>query len=263
MGDIAKLEVPDAFREKYKSSYFDSSKIQLSSPRYVAWVDLMGSSSAMRRSHVQAAVAIGQFHSTIMTASNDTRFLNKGKIYPLVDGVYITTTSRTKLQEFMKYIFKLNCINFILTDNFANLRPIRGAIAFGQVIEGENIKNSSFVLEKNFDSHTSKVLLGAPLALAHSAERKASPMGVWIDESARQFCPANGKTIRWTNWPWWGYKTDKEKIDSDCVDIEKMTARKLNEYYEWLKNNYISALYEKDRLNDHMEKARQYFPSWI
>lgn len=257
------IKIPEAFRKRYKTSYFDPSKVQLAPPKYVAWVDIMGSSQLMRRSHVKSAIAIGHFSSTVLTAASNLKF--PGEIYPLVDGVYITTDNRTSLQCLLKYILKLNAINFLLgnSKNEDDLRLVRGSIAFGQVIEGKDLQGSANIFQ-DFPEYTKNILLGAPLALANSAERMAAPFGIWVDESARQFSPNldGAATLRWTNWSWWNYPTKIKEIDDDCEDIEKMLAEKLQRYFDWCKDNYIMMMYEKDRLADHEERARQFFPSW-
>ncbi len=258
------VEIPEAFKKKYRTTYFDPRKIELSPPRYVAWVDIMGSSQLMRKSHVQSAIAIGHLSSVVLEAADYLKF--SGNIYPLVDGAYVTTTERSDLQALLKYIFKLSAINFLIgnTKQPGDLRIIRGSIAFGQVIEGGDICNSAKILKIYDVRYTNKVLLGAPLALAYAAESLAAPFGVWIDETARQFAPniPSARTIRWTNWPWWDYITGDSIVDDDCKDIERMLAEKLEKYYSWCDRNYISILYDPIRLKDHRERARQYFESW-
>jgi hypothetical protein len=257
------IKIPEAFKRRYRTSYFDPSKVVLSPPRYVAWVDLMGSGQLMRKSHVKSAIAIGHFNSAILTAAENLGF--PGEIYPLVDGVYITTDNRSDLQRLLKYIMKLNAINFLLCNskNTDDHRIVRGAIAFGQVIEGKDLKGSSRIFD-NWPEYTKNILLGAPLALANAAERMAAPFGIWVDESARQFSPNldGAATLRWTNWNWWDYPSKNEDIDQDCGDIEKMLAEKIKKYFDWCQDNYIMMMYEPDRLSDHRERARQYFPSW-
>lgn len=257
------IKIPEAFSRRYKTSYFDPRKVILSTPRYVAWVDIMGSGQLMRKSHVKSAIAIGHFNSTVLTAASKLKFT--GEIYPLVDGIYITTENRTHLQTLLKYIMKLNAINFLISTskNVDDHRLVRGAIAFGQVIEGKDLKGSARIFD-DWPEYTKNILLGAPLALANSAERMAAPFGIWVDESARQFAPNldGAATLRWTNWEWWNYPSGNNEVDDDCKDIEKMLAEKIRKYFEWSKDNHIMMMYDKNRLEDHMERARQYFPSW-
>lgn len=254
------IRVPQSFKDKYRTTYFNPGKIILSPPKYVAWLDIMGAGELMRVSHVSAAIAIGHFHSIVLLARDTLQFT--GEIYPLVDGIYITSENRHQIQSLIKLVFKLSAVDFIIQEKFSHLRIIRGSISFGQVIDGSILKEASNILSDNFAEHTGKVLLGAPLALAYKAENSAAPFGVWVDESARQFCPPGGRTIRCTNWPWWSYPSYKDDVDADCEDIEKMLAEKLKEYFSWCKNNSISIMYDPTRMADHRDRANQYFPSW-
>jgi hypothetical protein len=257
------IKIPEAFKKKYRTTYFDPNQVILSPPKYVAWIDIMGSSQLMRKSHVKSAIAIGHFNSSVLTAAADISF--PGEIYPLVDGVYITTDNRTHLQTILKYIMKLNAINFLLCNskNTDDHRIVRGAIAFGQVIEGKDLVGSARIFDE-WPEYTKNILLGAPLALAHAAERSAAPFGIWVDESARQFSPNldGAATLRWTNWQWWNYPSKDPMIDDDCIDIEKMLSEKVKKYFDWCRDNYIMMMYDKNRLEDHAERARQFFPSW-
>lgn len=253
-------KIPDAMQSlKDQRPFFDYRKAEIKSPKYVAWIDLMGAGNVLAVSDVMASIFIGKLHSCALVSKARAEF--EGNIYPFVDGIYATSPDRSAMQRFVKCVFRLMALNFIFEANPEHRYLLRGAISFGQVIEAENIVGCADVLKENL-AYTNGVLFGTPLARAYNSERKASPFGVWIDDNARHFAPPGEKTIRTTFWDWWSYPSGIEALDEYCDQIENILSEELAQHFSWCRRNSHRTLYTVDAIKRHEQIASEYFPSW-
>jgi hypothetical protein len=253
-------KIPDAMQVlKDQRPYFDYRKAVIKDPKYVAWIDLMGSGSVLSISDVMASIFIGKLHSCVLSSKEKALF--GGNIYPFVDGVYVTSSDRSDIQRFVKCVFRLMALNFIFETAHEHRFLLRGSISFGRVIEAENIRECADVFEKSGD-YASGILFGTPLARAYASERHAAPFGIWIDDNARHFAPNGEKTIRTTFWDWWTYPSGIKELDEYCDQIEHILSEELHQYFGWCRRNYLRTLYPLDAIARHEMTASQYFPSW-
>lgn len=254
------MKLPKSMQKVRKQKpYFDYTKAQIDNPKYVAWIDIMGSASVSSISDVISAIYIGKLHACTIDAAETSDFA--GNIYPVVDGCYATSADRTELQRFLKTAFRSLALNFLFEDKNEHKFMVRGAISFGNVIESASIYGCSHAFGKR-PNYVDGILFGPPLARANHAERQAAPFGIWIDEIARHFCPPGGLTIRHTFWDWWSYPSNIEEVEEHCDEIEKYLARDLHQYLKWCKMKSCEILYPEEAIERHRKIASQYFPSW-
>jgi hypothetical protein len=246
---------------KNQGSYFDFSKVKEVEPKYVAWIDIMGSSSFMSISSNKSAIFIGKLHSAVLKAKKQSQY--NGNLYPFVDGVYLTSVNLYEILRITKAIYRALAINF-LTENRNEYRfLIRGAVAFGNVVEAENIRDCSNVFtDKYAGAYPDGILFGSSLARANHSERQAAPFGVWIDETARLFPGQDGSTLPVTFWDWWDFETRSEEIDKYGKDLEKALAKEVSNFLSWCKTRSHELIYEKTAIERHVELSAEYFPSW-
>ena len=132
---------------------------------------------------------------------------------------------------------------------------LRGAVAYGPIFEGTEMQQCNIILENDKD-YSRHVVVGPALSNAYNGERKASPFGVWIHETARTFAPAGESTISKTHWQWWNNPIDKQEYDRVLATT---LAKHLAAYLEWCEKHSSYLLYEKQRICEHRMLMEEYF----
>ncbi|MXR19750.1 hypothetical protein [Halobacterium bonnevillei] len=172
--------------------YFHPDHLPESKLQYVAWIDLMGTTSLMEYSFEYAATNICKLHLIVAQQESYDQF----RLYPMNDGLYVVSDSYRPLVEFLSDVFSDHAE--ILTSNFdrerwdiLRLAIPRAAIAYGHLYHPEDIKQSALV---NYQ-YASSILLGEPMTLAHHKESNAAPFGIIADKSVHE---ADGE-IKWWN----------------------------------------------------------------
>lgn len=223
-------------------------------PKYVAWVDLMGANSAMRRSIVIAAIAIGKLHVAALNAKHDVGRDNV-RLYPVIDGVYITADRKGPLLRTIAHMMRSLALDFCLAESALYKFMLRGAVTYGPLCEGEDLMTERNYTLVNNAGHSENICLGIPMAQAYDAESNASPFGIWIHESARAFCPEGGTPITFTHWPWWNSLDDTDFAQ----DLVSTLHAGLCEYLDWCDQHSTSILYPPDAIARHRGLVDQYF----
>ena len=126
---------------------------------------------------------------------------------------------------------------------------IRGAVAYGPVILGEECKSGSLFLKEN--DYANGILLGMPLVQAYTAERDAPPFGVFVHESVRAFGQMGQHSISTPLWRWWTKSTENSKIAAALLPC-------LRNYFDWSRSNPVSSGYPADRIEVHKVLAEEY-----
>jgi len=239
--------------------YFDLRAIKDIEAKYVCWLDIMGFANFLSISSNKAAIFVGKLHEAILRSKDKTGF--SGYIYPIIDGCYVTCDNKRELFSLLKSIYRMLSLQFILEKQYDHKFLVRSCVAFGEVVEGHDlISASNKFSESDFNrEYISKVLFGVPLWLANSGEKLASPYGVWIDNSARQFAPFGHSPIRMASWKWWRHRTDISDVDDYCDQIIEDLSAGVIKYFEWCLDNFHSLNYPKDKILHHKTIAQQYF----
>ena len=233
-----------------KRVFFDASKMGDPQYNYVCWFDVMGTEKQMLRSVQVSANFIYKLHCAVQKAwENETDRANIS-LYPVMDGVYITSPRREPLERVLKNALEHLAITFVCEKRIEHCFLVRGAIAYGTVFHGKEVqKEASYVLGRNTDVKNF-ILLGLPMIQAYRSESNAAPFGIAIDESARGFAPEGNSPFRFVWWRWLGSRSD--------VSHEVLMG-KLCEYFKWQRKFTNTTGYPIDRIDHHEKLAEEYF----
>jgi hypothetical protein len=214
---------------------------------YVAWVDVMGTQVSMSRSIKTTANFIFKLHIAALTAKTAAV-----RIYPVMDGFYASAADRHQMLSFLRNVFRAVAEEFSATIESQHRFLIRGGLAYGPVIHGQDVGQCAQELQNNA-GYAGAVLLGMPMVQAHLSERDAPPFGVFVHESARVFAPAGGEPLHWIWWKW--------KIDNNEESLALWNNLKghLLQHFEWCKARAQAILYASDRIEAHKKMVEQYF----
>ncbi len=229
--------------------YVNDKAIHNAKNEYVCWIDIMGTKTKMENSVRTCSIFIFKFHAAILEAMKNIKD-DSVKIYPVMDGAYLTSTTFEDLKKVLITVFQDLADEFIKEKKFFCKFLIKASIAYGPIIHGcdvdDNI-NDDIALNKNYKN---SLLLGLPMIQAYMGEPKAPPFGVFIHESARAFCPQGEKPLTYKWWQWY-YPAYNEKKD----ELQKS----IDEYFKNCRNRSISIDYSLDRIDEHRKAAEEYF----
>jgi len=198
-----------------------------------------------------AANFVMKLHAAVLGAQR-----NDLGLYPVIDGVYIVTENpQSLLSTLADALYRLGIV-FLCEREPLHRFIARGAIAFGPVIHGSQNHGNNDQLRQAED-YRQGIVLGLPLTNAYEVERKASPFGVFIHESARLV--AQSQLMRSVHWRWWRHGPERELYST----VARLLRDALQEHFDWCLQHSIDILYEPDRIRLHRELARQYFAMWL
>jgi hypothetical protein len=222
--------------------------------KYVAWIDTMGAASIMSRSMGITANFLGKLHTAALRARHELATGDDLRIYPVVDGVYVTASRQGSVLAQLKGMIRSLALCFIFEENPLYHFMVRSCIAYGSVWEGNALMTPSHHELCDNPDYTDYILFGPAVAQAEREENLASPFGVWVHESARTLAPAGMHPLTCTHWEWW-------RFNANPVDTEVATTlvEHLKAYFEWCKQNSTRLLYPDDRIEAHSKLMRQYF----
>jgi hypothetical protein len=225
--------------------FFNATHLPTPTQEYVAWIDVMGTQASMQRSIDESANFIFKLHVAALEAPRDGVTL-----YPVMDGLYASSTSQEKILSFINAVYVSIATEFNKETQAKHRFLIRGGLAFGQVIHGNDIPASvSDVLEAN-PVYRGAILLGMPVVQAHSTESAAPPFGLSIHESARAFAPSGVKPLHvlWWKWP----PSKKSKVWTSLrTNLEK--------HFTWCEQRSSAIGYAQERIRVHKQMFQEYF----
>ena len=235
--------VPKETNKQRKTIYVNVRPISSGENEYVCWIDLMGTKSIMGHSLEMAANYICRLHAAILDSIDGTE-----QLYPMIDGMYITTPSKQSMLNFLRKVFKKLSQEFIeASENQHRFIP-KAAIAYGPVVHGKHItKKVNLALSENKTIKES-LLFGIPVIAASQGERNAPPFGIYVDQSARMFAPSPTKPLPYIWYKWFNPKDA----------IRNQLKEKIENYYEWCLANYYTLTYSQDRIKEHKAMAMEY-----
>lgn len=232
--------------------YFDARKLPRPRNEYVAFVDLMGTRTHMKISVEETANYIYKLHSAIIQAWREKPYKNVF-VYPVMDGAYITAANKENIENIVVRIFRSLSEIFLSEKNYRFLFLVRCAIAYGEVIHGHNVPyNASKAFEMSI-GYKDNILLGRAMIAAYDGEGKASPFGVFLDESSIKHKDGRYGAFQ-ENWKW--YSSSVLKIDED---VPHSLSEKITDYLMQMKDENHPLHYPIDRIEEHIGNARQYF----
>lgn len=218
--------------------YFNDADFPEMENEYVLWVDIMGTKNNMSGSVRTSSIFICKLHVAIMEAKSKNIH-----VYPMMDGAYVTAKSEKEMSSFIKKLFNSLSDTLIEEENDYHRFLIKGALAYGPILHGNNIPNScSNCFEQN-RNYVDSTLLGIPMIQASKGEKSAPPFGIYCDESAR--IASQDFAHRWYKW------FSKNKVSN--------VARAVQSYFDYSKEHYYELDYPIEKIKEHEEKAKQYF----
>jgi len=220
---------------------------------FVAWIDMMGAGSIMKRSLKMSMNFIGRIHTAILDCHGNSTFNQCIDLYPVMDGVYIFVDknktmkyngSEINAEEIMKHFIK--CVYRKLFNYFSKSKPenrflIRASVAYGKVYQGKDIQPSNNNTLGN-SSYKNSLLIGMPMIQAYETEKLAPPFGIYIHESARY---AGNFPYNWFKW---FNKKNSHKI-----------YKSMKSYFNWCANRPHIIDYPSEKIKEHKELALEYF----
>jgi hypothetical protein len=235
-----------------ETPYFDFSEIEGPSKEYVCWVDIMGTRSYMKESEKDIAILFGKLHSAIVEEENSFPDIT---VYPVMDGTYIVSDSQEDILAYLDKLFSISGVvnlehHYELDEPVFN---IRGAVAYGPVIRGEQITEdaSRELADEDNRWYTDRLLIGMPMIQAMKAESDAPPFGIYIHESARAFSPDDANPLSHVWWKW--YENDHHQLAAALYDV-------LSAYFDRCKDRHREIPhYSKEKIKEHQEQLDQYF----
>jgi len=168
-------------------------------------------------------------------------------LYPVMDGLYAASPDQEEMLEFLRTFFNGWADGFLKAKRPLHRFIVRGGLAFGPVIHGRDVSKEACDVVAKEVAYAGSILLGMPVVQAHQVERQAPPFGVFVHESARAFAPTGFNPLTFAWWEWF----DK--------GMRMKMLKGLQGHYEWCLEHSGSILYEKSRIETHVELAKQYF----
>lgn len=233
--------------------YFDSRHLLSQSPstEYVCWLDVMGTENQMLRSLPIAANFIYKLHCAVIEAYDELGCPDYIRLYPVMDGQYITSLRRVPLQNLVNQALCRLALTFLNEDTCFHQFLVRGAVAYGPVYHGMDLDPRTTAVLPRYERHRNSILMGLPMALAYRAERDAPPFGIAADATARTFAPEGDWPFRfvWLDW----YRSSRPPIDPAQL------LRKLEGYFDWQEKHCNMTGYKPESIARHRKLAQEYF----
>lgn len=223
--------------------FFNADRLPELSYEYVGWFDVLGTQAHLTQFHKRAANFFAKIHLAAIRARRDPL-----RLYPVMDGVYVTSTDRNPMLDFVHDFFRLLTIVFCGEARQEHRFIVRGAMAYGPVTHGADL--SDRCAQFGNDAYRDSLLIGMPMIQAYQAESSAPPFGVFLHESTRSFSspgvqPLTGRWLRW--WR-----------DEDQPLVAEMREA-INQYFRWAGTHVREVDYPLNRLPEHEGAAREYF----
>jgi len=235
--------------------FFDSNLLQEPDFNYVLWLDVMGTANQMLRSLPIAANFIFKLHCAVLEAYEEVGQPAGIRLYPVMDGVYITSEQRKPLQGLINQAMARIAITFINEKKHYHQFLVRGAVSYGPIYHGSGlVAEAAYVLANNKMIRDS-ILMGLPMAQAYQAETDAAPFGIAAHSSARAFAPHGDTPFRfiWLDW----FRSSDPRIDP------KRLLQCLEGYFKWQLEHSNMSGYKPERIAHHRKLAEEYLTASV
>ncbi len=248
--------------------YFDADKLDAPKGEYVLWCDGMGTGRALVSSLSRAANFIFKLHRAFEIATTD---ISDVKIYPIMDGVYVTTSSQRDMRKIILKAF------LELTDEFVRHRDdkmlhkfmVRGGLAYGATLHGADISESAFAdashlkefKASKLNEIRSMLLLSSAMKAAYDAEWLAPPFGIYVDSSALsipQLVNRSDKGFQTGLYKWWEDNSGTPLVEVEVSKVETL-AREVYKHLEESRKRTLELDYPIDSINRHASAVKEYF----
>lgn len=234
--------------------YFDNKKMPKPKKEYVAFIDLMGTKNHMNRSVMDASNFIFKLHAAVLSAWRKSPYMGVFA-YPIMDGVYITSTNQENMEKLLVKIFSDLAEHFIAETEPQHKFIPRCGLAYGEIVHGHNVPyTASKVFEMDL-SYKNNILLGKAMIDAYAGEGIAAPFGITVHESAIKHDVPNRQFGAFSiNWKW--CESTKIKMQDDLANRLGVA---LEEYFDVINEEDHKLHYKSERIAEHRRLVREYF----
>ncbi|MCP4650481.1 MAG: hypothetical protein GY853_10435 [PVC group bacterium] len=227
-------------------AYFDSGKLTKENTEYVAWVDIMGTKSHIKRGSInEVAIIFYKLHVAGLCAKKDIQN-NNIQVYPVMDGFYATSCDALELQEFLGRVFYYSSHAF-LSDKKKHIFQylIKASVAYGKIYHGKDIEQGSADRLDENPNYKDSLILGKPVLEAFQFEKASPPFGIAVHGNARKGFGLAKKDV-WWKWYGGGFKSFDFYLE-------------LEKYFDFYIENNSVYRYKIDRIVAHKALAKAYF----
>jgi hypothetical protein len=238
---------PVAEQRKDECLKFYPYNMSAASEQYVCWIDVMGSQETMLNSLYIASNFLMKLHMAALKVAEEFPV----NLYPAIDGVYICSTSPRNMLSFLNRTYSALATTFIIETEERFKFKVRGGLAYGQVVMGNQVLNCAGILQKN-QQHTKSVLLGSALTHAFRVEKEAPPFGIKLDKSVIdkiQEISSFNKCLKW----WEVYARPLDRF------LAYELYYSLKNHYIWCSANSEKIGYLKEAIGKHESLVDEYF----
>lgn len=222
---------------------------------YVAFIDIMGTQNCMKMSFERAANHIMRLHCCV---TDVTQAINAAvhasdqkviKVYPIMDGVYLTSPDFKLIRQAVSRIFKEIVFSQVNTKDNEIIFLVRGAIARGDIVHGMYITDQVCPDLSANEPYKNMLLFGLPMIQAYESEHSAPPMGIYIHESARSLQGFQGRFLSW----WWTKKSKKRPRVAAAI------GDRLTSYFGWCQKHSYSLKMDEKKIKQYLGQIQDYF----
>lgn len=251
--------------------YFNADQLQDARGEYVAWCDGMGTGSALSTSLKHAANFVFKLHRAFGNAVDS---VDGARLYPLMDGMYVTSPSRDTIQSVIRAAYTDLAREFYAHKEIHKHFIVRGAVAYGATLHGADVPEEAFVhgigsqhekknrkafAESTMDSSRTTLLLSSAMATAYHAENSAPPFGVYVHDTALaipQLVDQHDKGFSSRLWRWW-------RGNTASITVAKELAPALTSYFDKAEQCSKDLNYPLEAIKKHRESLPEYYGSYL
>ena len=217
----------------------DSSKLSVKKA-YVCWIDIMGTKTIMSESFQRAVNFILRFHACCLQSIRENRSL---RFYPLMDGCFIIAKDQRSISSALNLIIGNMAELFVGEKTLAHRFVIRGALAYGELSQGESITEDVCLEISKAENYRQGLLFGLPMIQAYTSEKNAPPFGIYIHESARKVGSFQGRYYSWCN----------------DLQINDRMVSALHSYFAWCKRFSYYLEMEPQKIDYYDKLVSEYY----
>lgn len=226
----------------------DTSTLRVNKPEYVCWMDVMGTGSIMSQSLQRASNFIIRLHASVIRSK-----LPNQRLYPMLDGIYITCPSQHDMLKLLHKAFHILAVEFTSTAEQNHRFIPKASLAYGPVVHGSTLARTVNPELAENPAIRDSLVLGLPVIEAHKGERSAPPFGIFVNISARTFSPKGSLPLPYV---WWRWFNTTYTYPPDFL-------QRVTEHYAWCKANHYTEQYDEQRIAEHEKMAIEYLQSGL
>lgn len=227
--------------------WFDAGQLPgTATDAYVAWIDVMGVRAFMLRSLPVTANFVFKLHVAALEEADPAV-----RLYPVMDGLYVVTSDRTKMRAFLKAVFLRLADCFCSTTENEHRFLVKCAVAKGPVIHGSDIGIAAspvFGQSSQNEQYKDSILLGMPMVLAVQSEPQAPPFGVYVHSSASDLLTSTERKHSHIWWHWFSAGNNQAQL----------LRAALPDYFTWCERRAGAIEYDGSRIRAHRDQVTQY-----